>query len=358
MEPNLASLRLELLAQELEKQDANSPGPLSLRALPGQRDHGRFTARQTTHVLLDGVAEVAAAASSQPKTVSTREWDEGRAVAGRTDLPTASTIRRRLGISWPLVLRLAFTAPAKRSRVLGNHTQRPAFKGDDETILSGLRLIAHRVQAPLDRLTYDVERVKVDVQRARRGRAPLNLPHSDTVVKRLKSWKNACEQAGVEPARSSGPPARRARPAVETLDDFISETGLLPYRKWFERWCKANDIPLGRDARRWHELVALVRELRAARGDETPLDPTPLASLPPIPTVERIGRDRRRRPKRRTREEAIASLRRYRAKHLAPGQEPRQKHYYACAKKDRELLAGSTLIKHGRFQDLCREAGI
>jgi hypothetical protein len=97
---NLASFRVELLELELEKPDLQLPSPPPLRALPGQRDKGRFTARQTTHELLDGVA------------------------------PSPGHL-----------FKLAFTVAAKRSRVLGNHTQRPDFKGDDETICSGLRLV-------------------------------------------------------------------------------------------------------------------------------------------------------------------------------------------------------------------------
>jgi hypothetical protein len=358
MEPNLASLRLELLELELEKPDLQLPGPLPLRALPGQRDKGRFTARHTTHELLDGIAEVAKAASRKPKAVSTRAWNDARKTAGREDLPTASAICRRLSVGWPLVLKLAFTAPAKRGRVLGRHTQRPDFKGDDETICSGLRLVAHRVKEPLDRLTYDFERVKVDVERVRRGRAPLHLPTSETIVKRMKVWVNACRLAGIEAASPVPPPSKRARPAVETLDEFIAQTELLPYRNWFERWCQANDIPLGRDARRWDELVAAVRERRSARGEETPIDPSSRSSLPPIPEHKPVGRRGARRPKRRTREEGLDSLRLYKERYLKGGGEPRQKHYYRVAKKDRELLAGSTLIRMGRFQDLCREAGI
>jgi hypothetical protein len=358
MEPNLASLRLERLERELEKPDGIASGPLSLRALSGQRDKGRFVARHTTHELLDGIAEVARAASTKPKTVSTRIWNEARLLAGREDLPTASAAYRRLGVPWPLVLELAFTAAAKRSRVLGTRVQQPDFRGDDETILSGLRLVAHRVQAPLDRITYDLERLKVDAERVRRGRAPLNLPHSQTVIKRLRSWADACRRAGIEPARAVPPPLHRARPAVELLDEFVSKHRLLPYRSWFEQWSRAMDIPLGRDARRWEVLVEALRERRAARGEETPFEAASRSSLPPIPDSQPVGRNRRRRAKRHGREEARASLRLYKKRHLRPGDEPRQKHYMAAARKDRELLSASVLERHGRFQDLCREAGL
>jgi hypothetical protein len=358
MEPNLASLRAERLAHELEKPDGIASGPLSLRALPGERHKGRFVARHTTHELLDGVAEVARAASPTPMTASTRAWNEARKDAGRDDLPTASAIYRRLGIAWPLVLELAITAAAKRSRLLGTRVQQPDFRGDDETIRSGLRLVAHRLKEPLDPLAYDLDRVKIDAERTHRGRPPLNLPHSQTVIKRLRSWANACASAGVEPARPTPPPLHRARPAVELLDEFVSRTGLLPYRSWFEHWCRAMDIPLGRDARQWDVLVAELRERRAARGEETPHEAASRSSLPPIPESAPVGRNRRRRAKRRGREEAIASLRLYKKRYLRDGREPRQKHYMLVARKDRDLLTAGVLSRHGRFQDLCREAGI
>ena len=120
MEPNLASLRLELRARIGETRRSRA-GSAPLRALPGQRDHGRFAARHTTHELLDGVAEVARVASATPETVSTREWDKGRIAAGRDDLPTASWICRRLGVVWPLVLKLAFPCQQARPRARQSH---------------------------------------------------------------------------------------------------------------------------------------------------------------------------------------------------------------------------------------------
>ena len=61
--------------------------------------------------------------------------------------------------------------------------KRAEFKGDDEKVRAALRYVAHRVGEPLDRLAYDIEAVKIDVQdRTRRGRPTLNLPPSDTVA--------------------------------------------------------------------------------------------------------------------------------------------------------------------------------
>src|SRR5438874_12994549 len=135
MEPNLASLRLELLTQELEKPDAKLPGPLSLRALSGRDTHGRFAAPLTIHELLDAVTEVAAAASDHPEAPSTRAWDQARVETGRDGLPSASTICRRLGLPWETVLKLAFTEPAERSRSLGLLRKPQEFRGNDETVL-------------------------------------------------------------------------------------------------------------------------------------------------------------------------------------------------------------------------------
>ena len=105
-------------------------------------------------------------------------------------------------------------------------------------------------------------------------------------------------------------------------------------------------------------LVAALRERRTARGEETPFEAASRSELPPIPDSDPVGRDRRRRAKRRDRDEAIASLQLYKERHLGPSKEPRQKHYMAAARKDRDLLTAGVLSRHGRFQDLCREAGI
>ena len=74
----------------------------------------------------------------------------------------------------------------------------------------------------------------------------------------------------------------------------------------------------------------------------------PARVSPPIPDSDPVGRNRRRRAKRRDRDEAIASLQLYKERHLGPSKEPRQKHYMAAARKDRDLLTAGVLSRHGR----------
>ncbi len=61
---------------------------------------------------------------------------------------------------------------------------------------------------------------------------------------------------------------------------------------------------------------------------------------------------------RHSREAILASLRRYGELHLPPGGMPRQKHYLAACRKDPKLIWPSAMTGHGRFHDLCLEAGI
>jgi hypothetical protein len=63
-------------------------------------------------------------------------------------------------------------------------------------------------------------------------------------------------------------------------------------------------------------------------------------------------------PFRHSRAAILDSLRRYGALHLAPGCMPRQKHYMAAGRQDRELIWPGHFTRFGRFHDLCVEAGI
>ena len=48
---------------------------------------------------------------------------------------------------------------------MGAMLKRGEFKGDDEKLRAALRFVAHRVGEPLDRLAYDIEAVKIDIER-------------------------------------------------------------------------------------------------------------------------------------------------------------------------------------------------
>jgi len=78
---------------------------------------------------------------------------------------------------------------------------------------------------------------------------------------------------------------------------------------------------------------------------------------PPLPDDEESADRRRGRRDYWTRERCLEALRRYRDAYLR-GKPARQRHYRDCAKRDSKLPSCSTLQRHGKFQDLCREAGL
>ena len=95
----------------------------ALTLAPGVR-RSWFRAERTLGETLDGVADVALAVCSgnheKALSLSKAEWDAGRLKSGRSDLPTAQTIRQRLRLSWPRTVELAFADPYARATVLAH----------------------------------------------------------------------------------------------------------------------------------------------------------------------------------------------------------------------------------------------
>lgn len=316
--------------------------------------NGRFRARHGVQALLDevrGVLLVAAGDRERAQAVSVRRFDAARPEG----IPSAQAVCSRLSVSWWQARQLALTKVAERGHLLGHFTRRPEFNGDDDLVQRGLRAVAHRIGEPLAAYAYDdaVEQMEKE-QRRRRGGRP-GLPHSSTIIERSGSWQAACERAGVRAVEVSGPPTRKAEPAVEVLDRFVTETGLLPPQKYLRPWARHHGVLLGRDSRRYRALVAELRERRRRRGETTPEKFADLADLPPLPegATGRPGGGRGI-----SRQEVLAALRLYAERHLDQGRLPRYKHYQAARRRDPQLVNASALRRHGRFQDLCREAGI
>jgi hypothetical protein len=65
-----------------------------------------------------------------------------------------------------------------------------------------------------------------------------------------------------------------------------------------------------------------------------------------------------RRRRRSTREDALRSLQVYGSRYLRAGEPPRFKHYQVSSAGDPDLVSSAVLARFGRFQDLCREAGL
>lgn len=316
--------------------------------------NGRFRARHGVQALLDevlGVLVGVAGGRRGAEAVSVRRFNAARAEG----VPSAQGVCSRLSVSWDQARQLALAEVAERGHLLGHFTRRPEFNGDEDLVQRSLRAVAHRIGEPLAAYAYDdaVERLEKEQRRRRGGR--LGLPHSSTIIERCGSWRAACEQAGVRAVEISGPPTRKAEPAVEVLDRFVTETGLLPPQKYLRPWARHHGVLLGRDSRRYAALVAQLRERRRQRGETTPEGFADLSELPPLPegVLGRPGGGRGI-----SRQEVLTSLLLYAQRHLEEGRLPRYKHYQAARRRDPQLVNASALRRHGRFQDLCREAGI
>ena len=123
----------------------------------------------------------------------------------------------------------------------------------------------------------------------------------------------------------------------------------------FLEWCRRRDMPTPRVHGGWATVVAQARAARVRRGAAMPASATAAKFLPPLPAPQPR---QRRIPFRHSRAAILASLRRYGSQHLAPGALPRQKHYLVACRADPALIWPGCVGRHGRFHDLCREAGI
>lgn len=312
---------------------------------------GRFQASLPLHELLDGVAEVARHAAETrgcpPEAVSKGAWNRARLACERTDLPTAEGARKRLDRTWPEFLKMALGAPAGRMYRRGVLAAHPVFRGDDRLIIPALRWAALQLGHSPRPGEYDLAAEAWNARAQTDPARPL-LPVSESIIGRM-GWAEAIRRAGLAPLGKAG--ARRAQPLPALIDRCISETGVVPTKPWFRQWARIHNIPVGRIGREneWGPSLKEALRARTERGDQIPQQDTPLPILPPAPS---------RRRQRCTREDALRSLRAYGERYLRAGALPRCKHYQVCSAGDRDLVSSAILARFGRFQDLCREAGL
>ena len=135
----------------------------------------------------------------------------------------------------------------------------------------------------------------------------------------------------------------------------LATTPPLPSSGYFLEWCRRRDIPTPRVRGGWAPVVTQVRAARVRRGAAMPASATAAKHLPPLPAPQPR---QCRSPFRHSRAAILTSLRRYVTRHLAPGALPRQKHYLVACRTDPGLIWPGRFGRHGRFHDLCQEAGI
>lgn len=339
-------------------EDPVSGGAVRVEPLwvPGRLGSGRELVSEDAHATLDRIGRVAVAAvgsTDDAASVSKRRWDRERRSLGEPG-PSAETLRQRFGLPWSTLLEVALAPAGERTLLIGRAAGTDDhFAGSEETLVRALAAVALRLGGPPSALSYDAVARQLEAERARRRLPALRLPSSVTIVALFGSWEAALVRARLlEEGEARKPRTRELPPAWQSLDRFVSETAKLPSRKWFEKWCQAKRIPVGREVKGWPQVVARMRAERAARGEQTPAKVTIATKMPPLPEGEPRGARKRRRA---TRSDALESLRLYSAT-LAPGQLPSQRHYREVARSEMAMVGAATLSKFGRFHDLFREA--
>jgi hypothetical protein len=326
-------------------------------------DHGRFRSEQGYHGVLDAVAEVVrvACANDEPMPIGRRRYDSARAALDN-GAPSAQALSKRFGMPLASVIEIAL-APA-HNRVAEIGADKSAQVSDEmptDLMLKAL-CAAHRDLGTIPgAYEYDTWADHFLSGRRRAGLLAFWLPHSVTITSRLGSWDHALRQAGLLAPEAEMPrwPAHAptAPSVLESLDACIEEIGVLPGMSYFLEWCRRKDIPVGGNLTPWRNIVECVRVLRAARGASTPGRAVPARWAPALPKQTAIKKRGRARREYWTRDACLEALVYY-GKTYLKGQEPRQRHYRARAKGNENLPSPSTLQKQGRFQDLCREAGL
>ena len=335
---------------------------------PGNRDAaGRFRAQDASfHACLDLIAQVARHAAQDgedPRDVSGARFDRARQELGIA-LPSAQALVKRFrssrgGAARPTLRTLIDMglAPASdRAVAAGHDTGNEAIdEFPSDLMIIALRAAGLRCSGVPGTLDYDRMISEENHSRTMRGVPGHGLPHSTTIIRRFGSWKKALEAAGFEET-GGVPPARRAEPAAEILDRFITEHAFLPASGYFTEYCRLSGIPLGRDAKGWADVVEGARARRAERGEDMPAAIAGPHERPPVETI--AGGGPGRAMKRATREAAIASLRRWRDEGLRAGQTPTTRGYREFCAGRTGLVSESTISARWGFAALCEEAGI
>jgi hypothetical protein len=292
----------------------------------------------------------------QPATVSGRRWDAGRSSAGHADAPRAFSIAKRLGVSWPALLRVAHLEPDLAWRRLANLQADKGRKGVTlDGVFIALRQAALRLGAPsVDRTDYKAARegLVAASRRTRRGRAVERavpeLTQIEEVLRRNGlSWEQALEQAGLAPPESK---RRRGVEFEQLARAFIDQFGRLPrnyvqLRRWAEATGTSFPAPRKGQAEQARLAIAAVLDGRWRAG--LPDLPIASADLTFENTGPRLGTPAR--IKQWDRERLIAGMA-LAVELLGPGQQLDQRSLkrIAADRRDLPIPSYSTVNRHLR----------
>jgi hypothetical protein len=328
---------------------------------PDRALDGRFLAQGSFHGELDAVADVARHAAREgedPTEIGRVRFDTARDALGLA-LPSAQALVKRIGRPLATIIEMALAADQQRAFAAGhdhaNETQREFPKS---LMLAALRAASREVDGrPPSRLAYDGMVARDNESRAARRLPTQRLPHSETIATRFGSWEHALLEAGlIESLGATRANPRKAPPAAETLDVFISEVGFLPGSGYFSEWCKASGIKLGRDLKPWDDVVENCRTIRAARGEDMPERDAPGTKRPPVSETARSAPSTRGR-KVVTVADCEASVRAW-SKSGVKGTPTFRKYKKWAEETEGAVSASSILRAAGSFTKLCRRLGV
>jgi hypothetical protein len=235
---------------------------------------GRFRPRYENVVLWRVIVEVAVLARPDyPQAVTTKEWDEARALSFWPDAPSAAALCKRFATAWRALIALAFDDGRDWGRSVGMRPQ-VALVSDlsAEEIRQSIRCVWQAIGFPpsLSAPRYEKGLGKLaDPQGFSTGVAPSQLANANQIIYAAGSWARALAIADLDvPARGS---YRRVLSVVEALDGYVDETGRLAPVRWVidERRAKRQER-IATPSTSSAEYVAQLRAYRAGRGLATP----------------------------------------------------------------------------------------
>lgn len=329
--------------------------------------------------LLDVVRDVAEYASPVfPLEVSMRRWNNARPGAGYPDAPTANAIHLRFnrhqgGFSWGYIVAAAFAEGPSRAQRLALFRREPRGKElDTSHAVFALRLVAAELGRSFRDDEYEPALERLIARERRRLGADSQLedllPTKAQIMRLLDgNWEAGLKLAGLEPyerQRQKVFRKRNAMPMEEAAALFAELNGRWPSNPELHRW--ALDAHVGMRAPSyastwWSETLDLATELLNARGIPVPterpkagrprkgevrtyvLPPEPLPYSPPGRNVWST-------------EAVIAALREWDRSLPAGVKRTSPRYGIDIAEHAEEWPSPATVIDHGGFRLLAREA--
>lgn len=340
----------------------NGTGKAARTRAPGKRNaRGRFQTRYDARTLVDVVAAVARVAKpTEPESISQRDYDNARSLAGYPDAPSARQIATRLRIWWPDLIALAFDPARDIDKALGKRLGAEEEPATLAAIAEALKTVAFELdKKTLTPLDYSNERERLYLQATRARRARLHLPSVGQILYAAASWDEALAEAGLAP-RPAVAGVGPGLAIVDALELCLEAHGALPSLKELEVFAAANNFSLANRERGQGGVSTYLAELtlrRSAWGKWTPTKMPKLKDRPdyaqPMPGLAVDARAPRRR--RWTRAECLDALARLLVE-WPSDKRLTQRAYQQAVRGRRDLPPLVSVQQHGPLREMLAEA--